>query len=486
MWERARRLWDGAKRRHVMAGAVSVVVFVTALLLVHRVLGRFDAAAVMAAAAARPAPVLMAALVLASASYVVLVGFDWLGLHHGGRRLPAGWVALVSFASHAVSHNAGFAVLSGGSVRLRMYSAFGLSAGEVAGVIAFAGLSFALGAAALAAAAFLSQAGAVGGALHLPPAAVRAAGVVVAAVLAWHLGRSGRGRSEIAVGAWRFAVPPLRLGLAQMAVAAADLALVAGVLYVLLPDRGGVSYPAFVGLYVVATLVGTLSHVPGGFGVFDGTLLLLLPDVDRAELLGALLIFRGLYNLLPLLLAALIIAAFEVTRRGRGPAWLDGMVPAVGAAAVFAAGVVLMIVGAVAGVPDLPPGVAEAARLAAGGVAAVLLLVGCGLWRQEHAAWRVSLAALALGTAAALLRGPDWITAAVTAGVAVSLATAAPLFSRHDGGPGELSWGWLGAAAAVVLSAVWLTLHGGHQPALRAELLAGGVLSLAALRRAAG
>jgi len=252
---------------------------------------------------------------------------------------------------------------------------------------------------------------------------------------------------------------------------------------------------------VVATLAGTISHVPGGLGVFEGALAVMLPDLGAGPILGALLVFRVFYNLAPLLLAALVLAVFEIIlrrRRRRDPPWLVSLGPPLGAALAFGAGAVLLITGAVEAPPALPIWLAEPAQLLSGAAGAVLLAAAWGLLRQNAAAYRLVVVVLGSGAVAALVRGPDWVTAAFLAAAAATIAAAQPLF-RGEGGPTEagLPWGWLGAAAAVLAAALWLTLE--RQPlglrvaahllaftadpsarALRAEVVAAAALAAAA------
>lgn len=449
------------------AGVFSVAVFLLALWVLHRTLGRFDIHQVINTAKSYPAGTLVAALLLALASYLALSGFDWLGLRHVGRPVPFGWTMLISFVSHAVSHNAGFAVLTGGSVRLRMYSAFGLGMAEVGGVMAFAGLTFALGVAALASAAFITEGALVAPLLRLPVGLITGLGIVLASILGLYFSWTALAKRSVAVGMWRLATPSVSLAIGQILVAAADLALVAGSLYLLLPLSGtGLSYPAFVGLYVVATIAGTISHVPGGLGVFEGALVLLLPGISAEAILAALLVFRVFYNLLPLVLAALVLAVFELVQRRRHapePEWAANLGPALAALLVFGCGAVLLVTGAVSPTVGLPNWMAEPAHLLSGAVAAILLMLSWGLVRQADWSHKLAMAALALGAVLALMRGPDWLTAAMLAGSAAILAAAGPLFRRTGENWDSLPLGWVGAAGAVVAGAVWLTWHGDTQ-----------------------
>lgn len=456
----------GLKGRRLAAGMLSVGVFVLALLVLHRALGRFDVHQVLAIAGGYGTPPLVAGLLLALASYLALGGFDWLGLHHIRRSLPVASTLLISFVSHAISHNAGFAVLTGGSVRLRMYATFGLSLAEVGSIVAFAGLSFGLGVGAVASIAFILEGGRLAPLLHLPSALVTGLGWAVAALLAGYFLWTALARRPLAIGHWRLATPSLPLAVGQILVAATDLALVAGSLYMLLPMAGtGISYPAFIGLYVVATSAGTLSHVPGGLGVFEGALAVLLP-LPAAEILAALLIFRVFYNLVPLGLAALVLTGFELVQRYRHapqPDWVVGLGPSLAALLAFAGGVVLLWSGA-ATPSTLPQWLAEPAHLLSGAVGGVLLILPWGLTRQMRWSYRLVVAGLALGAVLALVRGPDWTVTAILGFSAAALSAAAPLFHRADLTNDVIPLGWLGAAAAVLAGAAWLAWHAGGWP----------------------
>ena len=453
--------------RRLLAGAFSIGVFLLALFVLHRAIGRTDLAQVLSIATGFGASELMLALGLALASYVALGGFDWLGLHHIRRPLPVASTLLISFVSHAVSHNAGFAVLTGGSVRLRMYSSFGLGMADVAGIVTFAGLTFALGVGVLAAAAFILEGERLAPLLHLPPAVVDGVGWAGAALVGAYFLWAGLARRPLAIHGWRLATPSLPLALGQMLVAATDLALVAGALYVLLPMEGtGIGYAAFVGIYVVATTAGTLSHVPGGLGVFEGALTLLIP-APPAQILAALLIFRVFYNLVPLGLAALVLTVYEIVQRlrhGDQPGWAVGLGPQVAAVLCFVCGMALLWP---AGEPptDITPWIAHMAHLLSGAVAGLLLALPWQLNRRSRWAYAVALATLAAACVLALIRGPHWVLAGGLAFAAAAFSASAPLFDRRPDGDeddGAVPWGWLGAALAVVVVTAWLNwLHSG-------------------------
>lgn len=481
----AERLGRGRGRK-IAAGAFSIGVFLLALFVLHRALGRIDPHQVLATARHYPAPPLVGALLLALASYLALGGFDWLGLHHIRRQLPVASTLLISFVSHAVSHNAGFAVLTGGSVRLRMYSTFGLGIAEVGGIVAFAGISFGLGIATLASAAFILEGARLAPLLHLPAGLVTGLGWTGAVLLTAYFSWTAIARQPLSIGRWRLATPSLPLALGQIAVAATDLALVAGALYLLLPMQGtGISYPAFIGIYVVATTAGTLSHVPGGLGVFEGALTLLVP-AEAADILAAMLVFRVFYNLVPLVLAALVLAVFELVQRYRHteqqPAWVTDLGPPLAALLALACGLALLWPGSFfAPASQVPRWLGETAHLLSGAVAGILLALPWGMSRQARWAYGLTMAALVAGAILALVRGPDWVVAAVLAFFAAALAAAAPLFVRGDDGDRAIPWPWTGAAAAILVGGGWLAwLAGGDVHALRMVAVAAVAFIVAA------
>jgi uncharacterized protein (TIRG00374 family) len=109
---------------------------------------------------------------------------------------------------------------------------------------------------------------------------------------------------------------------AQIGLAATDLLLATSVIYVLLPASVEIAFPYMLGVYLMALLAGLISHVPGGLGVFDGIVLMMLtPTVPASTVAAALLAYRVIFHLLPLGLAVFSFCTYEACRaRWRGPA----------------------------------------------------------------------------------------------------------------------------------------------------------------------
>jgi len=304
---------------------LGLIIFLFALGILYRLSERFRLADILLQMTLIGPTAIRLALALTAGSYLALGGFDRLAVLYIGKQLGTGRVLLTSFLSHAISHSAGFATLSGGAVRYRLYSAAGLTAPEVVAVIGFCGVTYGLGACSLGAVALMSEPELLAGVLHLPLFLVVGLGVVLALVVLGYLLWGAFGRVEWTLLRRRFTIPRPPLGLGQIGVAASDLAMAAAALWVLLPEAARPAYPGFLGAYVVANLIGLLAHVPGGLGVFEAVILVLTPNADPKVVLGALLMFRLIYHLLPLVLAvsvlALTLLAERLPRFGR---WVLG------------------------------------------------------------------------------------------------------------------------------------------------------------------
>jgi uncharacterized membrane protein YbhN (UPF0104 family) len=244
---------------------------------------------------------LLLALVLTITSYVVLTGYDTLSLRYIHRPLAYSKIALASFIGYAFSHNIGFSLLSGGSVRYRLYSAWGLSTVEITTVVAFNGLTFWFGILTLGGVIFLWEPLVIPSSLQLPFASVRPLGMIFLFLVGGYLLFSAFRKTPLQIREWVIPLPPAWLSLSQIALSSLDWALAGSVLYVLLPPTATLSYPVFLGIFILAQITGVVSQVPGGLGVFETVVLLLLsPQFPTLSILGALVAYRGIYYLLPL------------------------------------------------------------------------------------------------------------------------------------------------------------------------------------------
>ncbi len=313
-------------------------------------------------------------------------------------------------------------------------------------------------------------------------------------------------------------LPSAGIAASQVGLAVVDLALACGTLYVLLPESADVSFAAFLGLYMVALAVSVLSLVPGGLGVFESILVLLLPGVAPTQMLGALLAYRLVYYALPFVVAVALMSLREVQqqRHRLSSAWawtqrsLDFVVPQAIALLVFGAGFLLLLSGATPAAATrlaaldrfMPLAVLEASHLAGSAVGVLLLILAHGLARRLDGAWRVTLLLLGAGAVASLLKGLDYEEAMLLSLVALVLYSTRAQFYRTSSLVTEsLSPAWLASVAIAVGASIWIGMLAyrhvpyaselwwqfaldGHAPRmLRASLLAVLLVgSVAALR----
>ncbi|MEH1916363.1 lysylphosphatidylglycerol synthase domain-containing protein [Nostoc sp.] len=256
------------------------------------------------------------AIWLTALGYLVMIGYDILGFKYINRSLSWNKIAFTNFISSAFSNTVGFALLTGSAIRYRFYTSWGVSAVAIAQVIAFANFTFWLGMFAVAGFLFLINPLKIPTQLHLPFATVRPIGVIFLLLVAVYLLGSIFIKQPLIIRGHEFRFPSFTISLAQIAISSFDWILAAAVLYALLPSNISLSYPDFLGIYLLAMFAGVVSNVPGGLGVFETIILLILSSkVSAAAVLGSMLAYRGVYYFLPLLVAAGLLGLYELRFR---------------------------------------------------------------------------------------------------------------------------------------------------------------------------
>lgn len=301
------RVWSG------IGVAIGLLIVVIAGAALFRLLRDIDLDEVVAALRAKSVREVVIAGGFVLAGYVTLTLYDFFALRTIGRNtVPYRIAALAGFTSYAIGHNLGATVFTGGAIRFRIYSAWGLSIIDVAKIAFVTGLTFWLGNAFLLGFG-MSYAPVAASAVNQLPAWVnRGIGLsglmFIVGYLIWLMPRPRVvGRSD-----WRIVLPGLRLTVVQIGIGVLDLTVGALAMYMLLPDRPAIDFITLLVIFVTATLLGFLSHAPGSLGVFEAAMLVGLPLFQKEGLLASLLIFRLLYFVFPLFLAALLLSLREM------------------------------------------------------------------------------------------------------------------------------------------------------------------------------
>ncbi|MEP7031113.1 MAG: hypothetical protein ABI830_09295, partial [Pseudolabrys sp.] len=216
------------------------------------------------------------------------------------------------FTSYSVGHNIGATVFTGGAVRYRIYSHYGLDAVEVAKICFVAGLTFWLGNATVLGLGVALTPQAVGWIDQLPIWVNRGIAISILFTLATYVGWVWSAPREIGRGGWKVKLPNGPSTLLQIGIGILDLACCALAMYMLLPGEPNIGFITIAVVFVSATLLGFASHAPGGLGVFDAAMLVALWQFDKEDLLAGLLLFRLLYYFVPFAFALVILGTREL------------------------------------------------------------------------------------------------------------------------------------------------------------------------------
>ncbi|MBR0654809.1 lysylphosphatidylglycerol synthase domain-containing protein [Plastoroseomonas arctica] len=407
-------------RRHGPT-AFGLALLVGAIYVVQREFRGLSVADIGTALAAIPPSALWIAGGLTLVAFAVLTIYDRLGSVYAGHPVSYARTSLASFVSYTLAHNLGFAAVSGAAVRYRFYAAWGLTSLEIAKIVAFTSLTYGLGGFALGGLVLMVQPDILPWFRdHVPSWAMRVIAIVLWTTVLTYVVLS-RLVSRIRIFGHDINLPGLKMALAQVALASVDVAVTAAIFYTLLPAADGLTFIIFLGIYVAGYTAGIAASVPGGIGVFDGFMLLALqPYMPPSHAVGALLLFRLYYYIIPLFVAGGLFAAFELTQRraalGKLTANLRGgealEAPAL-ASLIGLGGTVLIFVGALPVKGTLMeewagPTAAIASHFAASVVGSLLLLIGYGMVRRLRVAMQLGLLLLLNGAAILWLRGEAW------------------------------------------------------------------------------
>ena len=467
---------------------LGLLLLVGAVYVVWKEFRDLKIADVKAALAAIPPRALLLSFIWTVLSYGVLTFYDRLGTIYAGRPVSYARVSFASFCAYALSHNLGFAAVSGAAVRYRLYAHWGLTPFQIAKVVAFCSLTFGLGGMVLGGIILFLEPDAVpffGD--RVPRWGMYLVGVALWGVVAAYVSLA-KFIGTIRLFGNEVTLPDYRMAVVQVALATVDVAVTAAIVYQLLPDAPGLTYLRFLGVYVASYTAGLAANVPGGLGVFDTAMLLgLEPYLQPPQILGAIVVFRLYYYIIPLFLAGSLFAGNEILLRGgalvksspAGPRrqalarWSEPAL-ATGAAtgAVALCGALLLAVGVLDERPDfswIDPDFAEIAANAGqfipSLIGAALIVLSIGLAQRVTLAWgsTIVLLLLAAGYTAAQ-RSELWITAVLVLATLL-VAPFRDAYYRHA----RLLSGPLRAGTAVPLMALVICVLAlaGFEPRMR-------------------
>jgi phosphatidylglycerol lysyltransferase len=411
------------------AGSIAgICLFAVALFVIHHRLKHYHFSDIMSDIRQIPKLSLLAAVVLTLLNYFVLTLYDTLAIRHLRAPLKYPQIAMASFTGYAFTHNLN--ILGGSTVRYRIYSALGLSATDIAKLIVFCTITFWLGffsIAGISFAFFLQQVPTV---THIPPAMIRPLGIVFLTIAAVYAIYISTGKKTLRFKGWELEKPSVSILVRQIIISCMDWLIACGVLYVLMPAGVTLNFAQFTGLFLLAQITGLSSNVPGGLGVFETVMLLLLAKFEMSSaIFGSLLVYRLTYYIIPFGFAAAILAIHELLAnrhiiKQAGDVfekWSSMITPGVLAMTSFIAGVVLLVSGALPATKGriqflkdvLPLEAIELSHFLASIAGAILLLLARSLQRRINAAYHLTIILLGVGIVFSLTKGFDYEEAIV-------------------------------------------------------------------------
>ncbi len=468
MKKAALKTWIGP-----LAGAI---LFSTAIWILHRELSAHHLTDILQHIRSLPLERLMTALLLTAAGYGVMTTYDVLALRYLEQPIAYSKVVLAAFVGAAFSNNIGLSMFAGASVRYRFYASWGLSALEITQVVLFCTLTLWLGFFTLGGMAFCLDPLSLPPPLQWPLSSSRIVGALMLLLVIAYLITTGVRSQPFRFRGLHINIPSWKTGLLQMLVGAADWLLAGATLIVLLPATEAASYPTLLVIYLSAQLIGLLSQVPGGLGVFETVFLLLVGGRIPAEaVMGSLFAYRVIYYLVPLLISSALLGVNEFLSHRDSLKkilagylqWSKPVVPPVLAFTTFVAGSILLFSGATPALDHrlawlqqiIPLPLIEISHFAGSLAGIGLLLLARGLQRRLDGAYWVTLAMLATGIVLSLIKGLDYEEVLLLILLFGALLPSRRFFYRRASLLDQsFTPAWIMMIAIVMISAFWLTL----------------------------
>ena len=422
IWRVPQILWRSPTLTRLATPLIGLIACGVVLAMVHGLSHDIDYHAMVHALRSTPWSLFSASFGATAISYLTLIGRDLGGLRYVRARVPMPAALLAAFCGSALGNAVGFGALTGGAMRYRIYGSAGITPEQVARLMVFITVSFAVGLVTIGATGTLLAEHAVGRLLHLSTTLAQEGGIVVLMSVAMALAVCAFRRAPLRVGRWRITLPDGRLASWQLCLTAIDIVSAGAALWVLLPGER-IDFATFSAVFAAATALGVISHVPGGIGVFEAVVVFALGrHVSPTLIAAALLAYRGIYFGLPLLLAAALLAGFEVRRLAQRDVAREGQNALLNAAELapiflsvitFAIGIMLLVSGATPAFgtrlqilhDTVPLWAIESSNFVASLTGLVLLFVARGLFHRLDGAWWLAAMITAANLALSLAKG---------------------------------------------------------------------------------
>ncbi|KAB2710076.1 bifunctional lysylphosphatidylglycerol flippase/synthetase MprF [Brucella intermedia] len=413
--------------------------------------------------------VFFTALSYAAVALYDVVAVDTIAPNQIPRRLAA----VAGAAGYAISNALGFSLLTGGALRYRIYAAEGVSLADIGKIVGTSWFAIWFALIIMVGAALLIDPRDVPWLSAIDSRIDIVAGIAILGGIGWLIYWLSHGQRSFTIGSFSLRLPNSKGALLQIFAGLVDVGAAAATLYVLMPADAVPSFAVFSLVYVIAIVLGIASHAPGGLGAFEATIIAGLGLGGKPDAIAALLAYRLIYTIMPLVVATAGILIWEIMRRrhmlGKQARFakrlVEPLIPGLSASIIFLGGIMLLVSGAT---PDLryrvevlsdivPESFMEMSHLAASLVGVALLIVARGLSKRLARAWVAAQILLLCGAAFSLAKGLDWEEAITLCLFAFTLWGFRDSFYRRPiSGPFDLSWNWIATVGTTVLVSTWL------------------------------
>lgn len=428
---------------HILGHIVVCAIFILAIFLLYNKLKDYSIAQIRSCIDQISWGRIFFSMFLMIINYLILVGYDWLALKAINKKLPLYKVGLVSFIGQAVSYNFG-ALLGGTSVRYRFYSAWNFSIAEIVRLVLMLAVTFWVGALGLCGLIFIVAPPVIPEALlhGMPIKDIRFLGIILIVIASSYLILCFAVRKPICIFGKEFFFPHPHIAVMQCLVAGIDIIAAATCMYVLLPGHLHVSFIEFLPGYLLAQVAVVLTHIPGGVGVFELVILELTHTTQEQAVFAAVLLFRLIYYIIPLIAAAILLAVYEMRQRSNmmreAGRWLSVLSHSISAYLVFVAGLIFLVSSTLPTawqklpyfMHDMPHFALAAGHFICALSGAGLLFIAYGLERRQRKAFLLSIIFLSTGIAGAIIKGFSWETALMAGCILIALVLAKKRFYR--------------------------------------------------------
>jgi glycosyltransferase 2 family protein len=302
----------GARLRQLLPIVVAIAIIALATRQLMRLLHGLKFADVVRDLHALPTTDLALGALLVVVLYAALATYEMLIARSVTGPVSDRRAVVGALLAAPLGHFIGWGAVSGGAIRYRLYAAVHMRPLDIGKMVLLAAMPYPVGLGLLLGLSLLLQSEAAAALLHVPAELARSTGLTLLALHVVWITLVLKRRKPLPLGRFRLTLPPPPLTAVQYLVGIIEVSCGASILYLLLPAAAAPSFLAFVGIYVLSILFGLASMLPAGIGAFDGMIATLLPQLPRDEMVAVLLVYRLLLELVPVAVAVLLFAAYEV------------------------------------------------------------------------------------------------------------------------------------------------------------------------------